>query len=120
MLCQGYGPQDASGEAASSPPVRVEVAAAAVAAALLRTIPPTLQAAHLAEQLKVAAPCRPLPSHTTTPYRHPLPSHTTAPCHPLPSHTTTPYRHALPSPPTVTSYRHIPYRHPSPSISRRT
>ena len=56
MLCQGYGPQDASGEAASSPPVRVEVAAAAVAAALLRTIPPTLQAAHLAEQLQVTAP----------------------------------------------------------------
>ena len=38
-------PQDASGEVASSPPVRVELAAAAVAAALLQTIPPALQAA---------------------------------------------------------------------------
>ena len=44
VLCQGYGPQDASGEVSSSPPVRVEVVAAAVAAALLQTIPPTLQA----------------------------------------------------------------------------
>ena len=95
MLCQGYGPQDASGEVSSSPPVRVEVAAAAVAAALLQTIPPTLQAAHLAEQLQVSAPCHPLPSHTTpltaTPCHHPLPS-------PL---TTTPYLHLLPSSLTV-------------------
>ena len=109
MLCQGYGPQDASGEVSSSPPVRVEVVAAAVAAALLQTIPPTLQAAHLAEQLQVThpeaaltLPCRRVPSTPHPPLAHPLPLHLT-----LAS-----YRYLLPAP--VTSYHPNPPPVPSP------
>ena len=101
VLCQGYGPQDASGEVSSSPPVRVEVVAAAVAAALLQTIPPTLQAAHLAEQLQVThpepaltLPCRRVPSTPHPPLAHPLPLHLTLASYRylLPSYTLLPYR----------------------------
>ena len=106
VLCQGYGPQDASGEVSSSPPVRVEVVAAAVAAALLQTIPPTLQAAHLAEQLQVTHPEPPL----TLPCRRVPATHHPPLVHPVPLHLTlASYRYLIPAPLT------IPHPPPVPS-----